>query len=51
MSFYQNVLQKLLNNHIVSLNDSILIVAGGKKDRNVFYNSGFRNQINEYSVK
>jgi ubiquinone/menaquinone biosynthesis C-methylase UbiE len=43
MTFYQKTLIKLLKNKIVSQNDRILIVAGGEKDRNTFYNCGFKN--------
>ena len=43
MNFYQKTLLKLVNNNIVSINSSILIVAGGKKDKDVFYNHGFTN--------
>ena len=43
MNFYQNTLKKLVKNKMVSKGDSILVVAGGIKDKNTFYNCGFKN--------
>ena len=43
MNFYQKVLLKLLKKNAISIDNSILIVAGGKKDKDAFYNCGFKN--------
>ncbi len=43
MNFYLNILQKIIKNNLISRDDSVLIVAGGKKDRDVFYSCGFKN--------
>ena len=43
MNFYQKILNKIVKNHIISLDDNILVVAGGEKDRNAFYSCGFKN--------
>ena len=45
MNFYQDVITKILKKKLVSLNDSILIVAGGEKDKTVFFNCGFNDVI------
>jgi len=43
MNFYQKTLNKIIENNIVSKNDTILIVAGGENDKDTFYNCGFKN--------
>ncbi len=43
MNFYQKILNIITNKNIISKNDSILIVAGGQKDKETFYNCGFEN--------
>ncbi len=43
MSFYQKVLTKVINKNIIPKKASILVVAGGKKDKDVFLNCGFEN--------
>ena len=43
MNFYTKTLKQILKNKIISKDDSVLVIAGGEKDRNVFYNCGFKN--------
>ncbi|MBT8273427.1 MAG: class I SAM-dependent methyltransferase [Bacteroidia bacterium] len=43
MNFYQNTLKKIVSGNIVSLDDNILVIAGGEKDRDTFFNCGFKN--------
>lgn len=45
MNFYQNTLNKLLKKGLLKLDDNILVVAAGQKDKETFYNVGFRNVI------
>lgn len=43
MDFYHKTLTKLVKNKLLSKADTILVVAGGKKDKDAFYNCGFKN--------
>lgn len=43
MNFYQNTLKEIVNKEIISLGDKILVIAGGEKDKDAFYNCGFNN--------
>lgn len=43
MNFYHKTLKTIVNRKIVSLEDRILVVAGGLKDKDAFFNSGFKN--------
>ena len=43
MNFYTKTLIKILNKEILSTDDSILVVAGGEKDKKAFYDCGFKN--------
>lgn len=43
MNFYKKVINDLLNNNQISINDKVLIVAGGKKDKDVFWDLGFKD--------
>lgn len=43
MSFYKDTLLKCLDKQLIGLEENILIVGGGKSDRNVFFDCGFKN--------
>ena len=43
MSFYMNTISECLDKQLVGLDESILVVGGGKSDRNVFFECGFKN--------
>jgi ubiquinone/menaquinone biosynthesis C-methylase UbiE len=43
MSFYQKILKKVLKKNLISLEDHVLVVAGGERDRETFSNCGFKD--------
>jgi ubiquinone/menaquinone biosynthesis C-methylase UbiE len=45
MKFYDKVLKKIINKQILSIEDSVLVVAGGEKDKDVFLKNNFKNVV------